>query len=256
MDPFSGIAALGARYGVKKIAQAFLCEGAEAELADGLVGLMLAAEQSQARLAEIEQRLDVLVEQRYHVASRMGRRYLQQALLADRAEENRRADLDHAEAQLVEAAEASVTPLQQALAERLLVVARFAKGDRPAAADSQLRFDLALGEAAHQESTLLRPIASRRNERFSRLVSGRELTAREALKEAFERARGSWFASTRRDHVGEGPFMLLSDEQEVQPGATARIDLHEVERNHPPTGDWPEEISVDVSGMSFVARRG
>ena len=190
MDPFSGIAILGAKYGVKKIGRAILGEGAEVELAEGLVGLMAAAEQSQARLAEIEKRLDVLVEQRYRVAVGMGLRYLRQAMLADRSPQHRRDDLTRAETHLVEASEASVTPLQRALCERMLVIVRFARRDRSAAVDSQTRFDLALGEAAHQTSTLLRPIAVLRNARYYRWVTGTEPTTGQAVKEVLDRARG------------------------------------------------------------------
>jgi len=345
MDPFSGIAVLGARYGVKKIAQAFLGEGAEAELADGLVGLFAAAEQSQARLAEIEQRLDILVEQRYRVASGLGLRYLQQAMLSDRPDENRRADLRQAESHLVEASEASVTPLQRALCERMLVVVRFARRDRSGAADSQLRFDLALGEAAHQAWTLLGSVNLHRHsyQRWLRSMKGEEPTTRQALKELAERARGvdrarnvvwdnanaeltavgdlfadasvfatmldlpsptrppnarpSWadeivvplevdavvgepvaiggvtceieqvvtrghhtfsvrvHLNARRreailaswhtsDYGGGGP-------QEVRPGATTQLVAYNPD--HSPDDDWPDQVSVDVSGVAFVA---
>lgn len=69
-----------------------------------------------------------------------------------------------------------------------------------------------------------------------------------------EAVQANWFASTHKD--SEAISMLMSEEQEVRPGTTALIDLHEVERGYPPAGDWPEEISVDVSGVSFVARMG
>ena len=189
MDPFSGIAILGARYGVKKIAQALAGDGAEADLAEGLVGLFAAAEQSQVRLAAIEQQLNVLVEQRYQVASSMGLRYLAQAMLGGRSDQNRADDLRRAEKHLVEASEASTTPLQRALSERMLVVARFARHDRSGAADSQVRFDLALCEAVDRAWQRLLGSGTWQRE-LHRALGTEDTSVRQVLKQALERARG------------------------------------------------------------------
>lgn len=152
VEPFGAIALLGAKYGVRKLATALLGDdsGAEADLAQDLVGLIIAAEQSQARLAEIERRLDIVINQRYKVSSGIGLRYLRQAMLGGRSAGSRHDDLVQAEASLIEASEASITPFQRALCERLLIVVRFAVRDQSGARDSQVWLDLALGEAAQQ----------------------------------------------------------------------------------------------------------
>jgi len=193
VDPLSGIAILSAKYGVKKVAQALFGEGAEADLAEAFIGLLETTEQSHARLLEIERRLDVLISQRYQIASSVGLRYLQQAMLGGRSEERRNDDLARAEHNLIEAAEASASPLQRALCERILLIVRLARHDVPGASDSQIRLDLELGEAVGQLFTL----NNAKVEAGNSLELSDDLTLRQFFKRAMSRARN--MESIRKD---------------------------------------------------------
>lgn len=148
MDPFGGIALVVARFGARKIAAALLGSNEFGDVTEKVLTLLVAAEQSERRLVEIESKLSVLIDQPYNVAMGRGIDYMRRALLSGYTLAARQQDLERADVALVDAVHSSNTSLQRALAERLNVVVLFALGNIPGAADRLSQLDLTLGEAA------------------------------------------------------------------------------------------------------------
>jgi len=120
MEPITALLSIIAAYGVQAVVRAL---GGDKEVADLSSDLFRALATSEsrldARLSAIEAKLDEVVEQRYRIALGTGLRYL---LDANVATGNRAHDLDRARAVFIEATTAARSSLQQAIAERYLLL--------------------------------------------------------------------------------------------------------------------------------------
>ncbi|HUC24156.1 MAG TPA: hypothetical protein VMA73_15720 [Streptosporangiaceae bacterium] len=121
MDLFTGLLMIAASHGASALVQAL---GGGTQWSSLAGDLVKALDDSESRiiehLTEIELKLDELLEQRYNVAVGAGLRYLLDAIPA--RSPSRAHDLGHARDQFIEAQSAARSSLQQAVAERYLVL--------------------------------------------------------------------------------------------------------------------------------------
>jgi hypothetical protein len=121
VEPLTALLVIAASYGTRELVKIL---GGSAELSSltGELVKSLAETESRIdeRLAGIELKLDELLEQRYKVALRSGVRYLLDAIPAGAADKVR--DLDRARDNFIEARSAAQSSLQEAVAERYLLL--------------------------------------------------------------------------------------------------------------------------------------
>jgi hypothetical protein len=121
VEPISALLILAGSHGAVALVKSLTGVDELADLSGELVRALTATESRiDERLVAIESRLDELLDQAYGVALRRGVRYLLDAGSGNAA--TRSADLDRAREAFVEATAAARSPLQQAVAERYLLL--------------------------------------------------------------------------------------------------------------------------------------
>jgi hypothetical protein len=127
MEPLTALLALAAAHGASSVVKSLSGSDALGSLSGELVKKLAETESRiEERLAGIESVLDELLEQRYAVALGSGVRFMLDAIPASAG--TRAHDLDRARAAFVEASAAARTTLQQAVAERYLLLCALALG--------------------------------------------------------------------------------------------------------------------------------
>lgn len=175
-------------------------------------------------------------------------------------------------------------PFQRALCERLLVVVRFAIHDTPGAKDSQVRFDLALGEAAQQawkpiaavwepdqgvakgevsmRWLLKQTIASVRNTNKAKVIwdtTNTELSAVGGLlgdaatfARMLDMSSPSRAPTVRRSEFGKAPVLLEMDAAIGEPvrigGVTCTIEQNALHGRH----SWAVQVHVNAGRSAAV----
>lgn len=140
VDPFTAVSALVIREGVKKVVAALGGDQSAQDLASQLVADLRQSESDVAeRLARIDDKLDIIVEQRYKTAIAAGVRALQDALAAHRSED-RREELKRARKEFTDAVAAAKDALQKAIAERYLLLCAIGLGRQDAADIARAHF--------------------------------------------------------------------------------------------------------------------
>ena len=123
MEPISALLALAAAHGAGALVQAISGNRDVGALSTDLFKALAESESRiDARLSNIEDLLDELLEQRYQIALSSGVRFLLDAMAEIPPSASRSADLDRARDSFVEAASAAHSSLQQAIAERYLLL--------------------------------------------------------------------------------------------------------------------------------------
>jgi hypothetical protein len=156
MEPISALLVLAGAHGAKALVQALSGSADLGELSSDLFKALAESESRiDARLSNIENVLDVLLEQRYQVALASGVRFLLDGMTGPTNSTVRFADLDRARQSFVEATSAAQSSLQRAIAERYLLLCLTSQGrmDLAPASLSRLEsaamiaaFDTCLGE--------------------------------------------------------------------------------------------------------------
>ena len=145
--PITAVVSIAGAYGAKVLVKAL---GGSNEVAGVSGELVKALAESESRIEErlrgIEDALDELLEQRYGAALGKGLRFFLDAV--EGAAGNRGRDLEHAREAFIEASAAAKSKLQEALAERYVLLSVLAQGDMALVSVSLAQMECAATAAA------------------------------------------------------------------------------------------------------------